>query len=433
MIQRIYGTAFESKKELKQHLFQLEEAKKRDHRVIGNELKLFTIKEDVGSGLILWLPNGSKIRHLIESLWKKTHFQEGYELLYTPHIGKSDLWKTSGHLDFYEENMYSNVSVDDQDYYIRPMNCPFHIFAYQNEHHSYRDLPIRYAELGTVYRYERSGVLHGLMRVRGFTQDDAHIICTPEQMNDEIERVLSFCLTMLKQFHFDKFKLYISTKPEEKSVGDNARWEAAQSALESTVKKMNLPYEIDEGGGAFYGPKIDIKISDAIGREWQCSTIQFDFNLPERFKMTYVDSDGQKAEPYMIHRALFGSLERFLGVLIEHYKGDFPVWLAPNQVSIICVNSNVDDYCKSIHDSLNRNHIRSTIISNSESLGYNIRQQIKTKTPYILVIGDQEQENQTITIRQKKDQNTTTLNEFIEKIQSECRSDLFENLDLLTL
>ena len=323
MLQRIYGTAFAKKSDLEAYLHLLEEAAKRDHRKLGKELDLFSVNEDVGGGLVLWHPKGARIRHEIESFWREEHYKNGYDLVYTPHIGRGQLWETSGHLGFYRENMYSAMEVDGQEYFVKPMNCPFHLAIYKSKGRSYRELPFRWAELGTVYRYEKSGVLHGLMRVRGFTQDDAHIICRPDQMPEEIDRVLQFCLFMLRSFGFNEFKVYLATRPEG-SVGDDARWQAATEALRASVERAKLSYEVDEGGGAFYGPKIDIKIKDALGREWQCSTIQFDFNEPERFGLTYKGSDGADHQPYMIHRALLGSLERFFGVLIEHYEGAFP-------------------------------------------------------------------------------------------------------------
>ncbi|MCL2155435.1 MAG: threonine--tRNA ligase, partial [Leptospirales bacterium] len=316
MLQRIYGISFTDKKELAKHLEFLEEVKKRDHRKLGKELDLFSTHEDVGGGLIHWHPKGSRLRMIIEDWWKKEHYKNGYEILYTPHIGRAQLWETSGHLGFYKESMYSPMDIDSSDYYIKPMNCPFHINIYKNSLRSYRDIPLRWAELGTVYRYEKSGVLHGLLRVRGFTQDDAHIFCTPAQIDDEVKEVLRFSLWIWNTLGFTDIKAYLSTKPE-KSVGDPERWLTAQESLRKAIESANLKVEVDEGGGAFYGPKIDLKIRDAIGREWQMTTIQFDFNMPERFEMTFVGEDGQKHRPYMVHRALLGSMERFIGILIE--------------------------------------------------------------------------------------------------------------------
>jgi threonyl-tRNA synthetase len=418
MLQRIYGTAFFEKKELDDYLAFLEDAKQRDHRTLGKNLDLFSISEDIGAGLVLWHPKGARIRHIVETFWKDEHFKAGYELLYTPHIGKANLWETSGHLGFYNENMYSPMNIDNQDYYIKPMNCPFHILVYKNSHHSYKNLPMRWAELGTVYRYERSGVLHGLMRVRGFTQDDAHIVCTPEQMESEITRVLKFCLYMLNKFGFTEYKIFLSTKPEGKSVGEKEKWDSAQIALEKAIKSAGLDYEVDEGGGAFYGPKIDVKIKDALGREWQCSTIQFDFNLPERFDMTYIGSDGEKHRPFMIHRALLGSIERFFGVLIEHYKGAFPVWLMPEQVRILTISENQKDYAENIATKMLENNIRVKINEDDEKLGYKIREAQMDKIPYMLVIGDKEKENNTISIRtrQNKTLTITSLDDFIELV-----------------
>ena len=423
MLQRIYGTAFFSSKELKIYLHQLEEAKKRDHRKLGKELNLFSIQDDIGGGLILWHPKGSIMRNLIETFWKNEHFNQGYDLVYTPHVGKSELWKTSGHLDFYEENMYDKMSIEDQDYYLRPMNCPFHIMIYNNELHSYRHLPVRYAELGTVYRFERSGVLQGLFRVRGFTQDDAHIICTKAQINDEINRALTFSLTMLKHFGFTEFELFISTKPTEKFVGDPDQWETAELSLKKAVEEQQLPYQIDEGGGAFYGPKIDIKIKDAIGRQWQCSTIQFDFNLPKQFNMSFINTHGDKEEPFMIHRALLGSLERFFGILIEHYSGWFPAWLAPIQCTILTINSDVLDYANTVISSLKQHNIRVSLDASSEKIGYKIRQAIAQKIPYIIIIGDNEKQNKCLTLRHKKENlGSFSVESFLESYQQEFTS-----------
>ncbi|HHE72707.1 MAG TPA: threonine--tRNA ligase, partial [Chloroflexi bacterium] len=331
MLQRIYGTAWRTPKELRQYLAWLEEARKRDHRRLIRDLDLMSFHEEAGPGLAYWHPRGALIRKTIEDFWRDRHLEGGYDFVYTPHIGKAWLWETSGHLEFYKDSMYAPMDVDGQDYYLKPMNCPFHILIYKTALRSYRELPLRWAELGTVYRYEKSGVLHGLMRVRGFTQDDAHIICTPEQIEDEVLRVLRFSLAMLRAFGFEDFQAYLSTRPE-KAVGDPARWEQAQASLRRALEAEKLNYEVDEGGGAFYGPKIDLHVKDALGRSWQLTTIQFDFNLPERFDMTYVGEDGTEHRPYMVHRALLGSLERFFGILVEHYAGAFPVWLCPEQV-----------------------------------------------------------------------------------------------------
>jgi threonyl-tRNA synthetase len=339
------------------------------------------------------------IRSIIEDHWRKEHHKAGYDLLYSPHVGRATLWETSGHLSFYKENMYAEMMVDDQSYFVKPMNCPFHIKVYESQHHSYRDLPLRYAELGTVYRYERSGVLHGLMRVRGFTQDDAHIMCTPDQVRDEIMDVLSLCSNILEAFGFHKKHVYLSTRPKEKYVGHLDLWGSAESALEDAIKAMGWDYAVDDGGGAFYGPKIDIKIEDAIGRLWQCSTIQFDFNLPERFDMTYVGPDGQKHRPIVIHRALFGSLERFFGILVEHYEGKFPVWLAPVQIKLLNLSSETVDYTKTLATTLRQAGIRVATDLSDEKLGYKIREATTEKIPFVGVIGKKEAADNTVSIR----------------------------------
>lgn len=399
MLQRIYGTSFRHKSELTAYLKQLEEAKKRDHRLLGKALDLFSLQEDIGGGLVLWHPKGACVRHVMETYWKDRHFKEGYELLYTPHVGRADLWEASGHLGFYDESMFSEIDVEGQPYYLRPMNCPFHIMVYKNSQRSYRQLPVRYAELGTVYRYERSGTLHGLMRVRGFTQDDAHIICTPDQVQDEILSVLDFCVDVLKVFGFEKVKIYLSTRPEEKFVGDLSHWEKAESALRTAIESRSFSYEVDEGGGAFYGPKIDIKIEDSIGRLWQCSTIQFDFNLPERFDLTYVDASGEKVRPYMIHRALFGSIERFFGILVEHYMGAFPLWLAPVQVKVLSLNKDVQGYCEDIVKELKKEGYRVEPDFSEEKLGYKIRQASMEKVPFQVIVGRKEAEGELLSVR----------------------------------
>ncbi|MDR0301836.1 MAG: threonine--tRNA ligase [Treponema sp.] len=398
MLTRIYGTAWENPKDLKAYLAFLEEVEKRDHRRLGKEMDLYSIHEEAGAGLIYWHPNGGRMRVAIEDFWRQEHFRNGYEILYTPHIGKSWLWETSGHLGFYKGNMYSPMEIDKQDYYIKPMNCPFHILIYNNSGHSYRDLPLRWAELGTVYRYERSGVLHGLLRVRGFTQDDAHIICTPEQMESEIREVLRFSLHIWNVFGFKEIKAYLATKPAE-SVGEQSKWDAALESLRNAINAEGLPYEIDEGGGAFYGPKIDIKIKDALGREWQMSTIQFDFNEPERFDMTFVDSDGQRKRPYMIHRALLGSLERFFGVLIEHFGGAFPVWIAPEQAAVIPVSEMFNDYAKKIAAELKSRDLRVTAELSDDRMNSKIRDCQTRKIPYMLVVGQREADEGTVSIR----------------------------------
>jgi len=403
MLTRIYGTAWENPKDLKAHLAFLEEVEKRDHRRIGKDMELYSIHEEAGAGLIYWHPNGGRMRVALEDFWRREHYRSGYEILYTPHIGKSWLWETSGHLGFYKENMYSPMEIDKQNYYIKPMNCPFHLLIYNNKGHSYRDLPLRWAELGTVYRYERSGVLHGLLRVRGFTQDDAHIICTPEQMESEIREVLRFSLSIWKVFGFKEIKAYLATKPEA-SVGEQKKWDDALESLRRAIDAEGLPYEMDEGGGAFYGPKIDIKIKDALGREWQMSTIQFDFNEPELFNLTFVDTDGQHKRPYMIHRALFGSLERFFGVLIEHFGGAFPVWIAPEQAAVIPVSEAFNDYAKKTAERLKELtseacNLRVTAELSDDRLNAKIRNCQTRKIPYMLVAGQKESDEGTVSIR----------------------------------
>ena len=423
MLQRIYGTAFPTKKELDAYLTQLEEAKKRDHRRLGKDLDLFSISETVGPGLVLWHPRGAFIRNTIETFWRAEHYKNGYELLYTPHIGRSNLWETSGHLSFYQDSMYSPMDIDGGDYYAKPMNCPFHIEVYKSRIRSYRELPCRWAELGTVYRYEKSGVLHGLLRVRGFTQDDAHIICTPEQIESEIQEVLNFCLYIWKTFQFKEIKAYLSTKPE-KSVGDPARWEQAQKSLVQAIQACGLEYEVDNGGGAFYGPKIDLKVKDAIGREWQTSTIQFDFNLPERFNLTYVGEDGQRHQPYMVHRALFGSLERFFGILVENYAGAFPLWLAPEQVRLIPISENQVEYCMEAKKKLRAAGIRAEVDTKDGSMGAKIKEARNMRIQYMAVAGGREQEAGTFSVRSRKEDQlgAMTLEELIEKLQNEIEN-----------
>ena len=400
MLQRIYGTAWLSPKGLKQYLWRLEEARKRDHRKLGKSLDLFSVSDEVGSGLVLWHPNGAMIRFLAERFWEDEHLAHGYEFVYTPHIGKADLWKTSGHLDFYAENMYAPIEIENQQYYLKPMNCPFHIEIYKSDIRSYRDLPMRYAEKGTVYRYERSGVMHGLLRVRGFTQDDAHHFCTPKQMPEEIDFVLSFSLHILRSFGFDDIKAYLSTRPE-KAVGEPERWRDAEAALEASLKRAELPYELDEGGGAFYGPKIDLKIKDALGREWQLSTIQFDFNNPERFDMAYIDEDGHAYQPYMIHRALMGSVERFFGILIEHYGGAFPVWLSPVQAVIIPIADRHVGFAQEVSAVLKEAGLRVSVDARSDRMNAKIRDAEQQKVPYMLVVGDREMENNQVDVRRR--------------------------------
>lgn len=423
MLQRIYGTAWEKAEELQEYLWKQEEARKRDHRKLGKELDLFSINDEVGQGLILWHPKGAKIRMLIERFWINEHEKNGYDFVYTPHIGKSQLWETSGHLGFYNENMYAPIDIEGTKYYIKPMNCPFHLYIYKSNIRSYRDLPIRYAENGTVYRYERSGVLHGLTRVRGFTQDDAHHFCRPDQMPDEIDFVVEFSINMLKAFGFRDFQAYLSTKPE-KSVGDLAQWLAAEQALEESLKRHNLPYEIDQGGGAFYGPKIDFKVNDAIGREWQLTTVQFDFNEPERFDISFIGEDGQPQRPYMIHRALLGSLERFFGVLIEHYGGAFPAWLAPIQAELIPIADRHIDYANKVARELRLEGLRVHVDVRSDRMNAKIRDAQNEKTPYMLIIGDKEMESNAVSLRKRsgEDLGAIPVADFIALARSEVDS-----------
>ncbi len=420
MLQRIYGIAFNSEKEINAHLATIEEAKKRDHRRLGRELELFTTSDEIGSGLIVYLPKAGRIRATIEEFWRQEHFANGYEILYTPHIGLSKLWEISGHLDFYQENMYSPIDIDGQDYYLKPMNCPFHMYAYKSQIRSYRDLPLRWAELGTVYRYERSGVLLGLMRTRGMTQDDAHIFCTPEQMNSEISEVLRFSLHMWRVFGFKNIKVYLSTRPE-KSIGTEKMWQDAQDALRGVIDENKLEYEVDEGGGAFYGPKIDLKIEDAIGREWQMTTIQFDFNLPERFDLMYVGADGQEHRPYMIHRALLGSWERFFGLLIEHYTGAFPVWLAPVQVKIIPVADRHLDHARKLEAEFRSRGVRAEVDDRSERMNLKIRQAQLYKIPYMVIIGDKEVADNSVSVRPRSGEQLPVqpLSDFLEILTRE--------------
>ncbi|MFW6251290.1 MAG: threonine--tRNA ligase, partial [Alkalispirochaetaceae bacterium] len=398
MLQRIYGTAWDSPKELRAHLERLKEIEKRDHRKVGRELDLFSTHEEAGPGLIYWHPKGSRIRLSIEDFWREEHRKGGYELLYTPHVGKSWLWETSGHLDFYAENMYAPMELDNADYYVKPMNCPFHIMIYKTQMRSYRDLPLRWGELGTVYRYERSGVLHGLLRVRGFTQDDAHIFCTPDQVEDEILEVLRFSLRMWDAFGFKDIKAYLATRPE-KSVGEQGDWDTATESLKKAVAEEGLDYELDEGGGAFYGPKIDLKVKDALGREWQMSTIQFDFNLPERFDMTFVDHDGKEKRPFMVHRALLGSLERFFGVLVEHYGGAFPVWLAPEQAVVIPVAPAFSEYAENVAKELKAAGFRASADLSDDRMNAKIRYHQSQKVPYMLIVGENEVEAGAVSYR----------------------------------
>ncbi|MDD2478384.1 MAG: threonine--tRNA ligase [Victivallaceae bacterium] len=402
MLQRIYGTAFEDKKAMNDYFQMLEEAKKRDHRKLGRELDLFSFSDTVGPGLVLWHPKGAFVRHTFETYWRDAHYKNGYDMLYTPNLGRSALWETSGHLDFYKDSMYSPMEIDEQNYYVKPMNCPFHIEIYKSRIHSYRELPLRWAELGTVYRYEKSGTLHGLLRVRGFTQDDAHIICTPEQIEHEISEVLRFSLQVWKDFGFKEIKPYLATRPA-KAVGEPERWDLAIKSLEKAVADAGLVCEIDEGGGAFYGPKIDLKIKDAIGREWQTSTIQFDFNLPDRFDMTYIGDDGKKHRPFMVHRALLGSIERFFGILVENYAGAFPLWLAPEHARIMPITDRQHDFAVKVLAELKQLGFRVSLDDRSESVNAKIKNARNERIPYMLVIGDREVENGTMAVRSRRE------------------------------
>jgi len=401
-LQRIYGTAFFTRKELEEYLTMLEEAKKRDHRRIGQELDLFSTAEELGGGLILWHPKGARIRAVIEQYWRERHWEGGYEILYTPHIGREGLWQTSGHLGFYKDSMYSPMPIDEQNYYLKPMNCPFHIMIYKSRMRSYRDLPLRWAELGTVYRYERSGTLHGLFRVRGFTQDDAHIICTPGQIEGEILRVLDFSISILAAFGFSDNKIELSVrdpKNPSKYAGSEAMWVEAEAALVKALDARGLPYERMEGEAVFYGPKIDIKIKDAIGRFWQCTTIQFDFNMSERFDMTFVGEDGQTHRPYMVHRALLGSMERFFGILIENYRGSFPLWLAPVQAIVLPIADRHEAYALELEQKLKEGGLRVTVDLSREKVNRKIREAEMQKIPLILVVGDKEAAAGTVSLR----------------------------------
>ncbi len=423
MLQRVYGVAFPDKKQLKTHINMLEEAKKRDHRKLGKELDIFSFDPEVGAGLPLWHPNGAALRFIIEKFSIAEHFKRDYKLFSIPHIAGAKLYETSGHLSFYSENMYSPIEIDGQDYILKPMNCPSHIKIFKSGIKSYRDMPYRGFEMGTVYRYERSGVLHGLTRVRGFTQDDAHIFCREDQIEDEISNVLEFTLYMLGVFGFEDRSIYLSTRPE-KSVGTDSNWEIATNALRNALEKSGIGYTIDPGEGVFYGPKIDIKIKDAIGREWQCSTIQVDFNLPERFDVTYIGQDGQKHRPIMIHRALLGSLERFIGILIEHYSGKFPVWLAPVQAIILSVSDEQAADVEKIRQNMLFEELRIESDIRNESIGYKIRDAIARKIPYICVVGNKELENGTLSVRRlgEEKSDSSSIEDFIRMVKEDMKT-----------
>ena len=423
MLQRIYGALFETQEELDDHLGRLEEAQKRDHRRLGRELDLFSFHEEYGPGLVYWHPKGGRIRTVIEDFWRQEHYKAGYEVVYSPHIGKSTLWSSSGHLEFFKESMYSPMDVDGQEYHIRPMNCPFHIQIYRSQTRSYRDLPIRLAELGTVYRYERSGVLHGLLRVRGFTQDDAHIFCRPDQVGEEVARALDFMLFFLKSFGFQDYHVYLATVPE-RYAGSREDWEMAQEVLRRAVEERGLAYDVDEGGAIFYGPKIDVKLLDVLGREWQCTTVQFDFNLPERFDISFIGEDGRERRPYMVHRALLGSMERFLGVLIEHYGGAFPLWLAPVQAAVIPIADRHLEYARAVADDLSAEGLRVDVDDRGERMQAKIRDAQLQKVPYMLVVGDKEVEAKAVAVRTRagEDLGALPLFQVIDRLKDEVAS-----------
>ena len=421
MLQRIYGIVAESARALQAQLDLLEEARKRDHRKLGRELDLFSMHEEVGPGLIHWHPKGARIRSLVEDFWRREHFRGGYELLYTPHIGRAFLWETSGHLGFYRESMYAPMAIDEQEYFLKPMNCPFHIQIYKSQLRSYRDLPLRWAELGTVYRYEKAGTLQGLLRVRGFTQDDAHIFCAPDQVEAEVKRTIRFALFFLKAFGFADISAYLSTRPA-KAIGSGERWTQATDSLEKALKAEGLAYAVDAGGGAFYGPKVDLKVRDAIGREWQLTTIQFDFNMSERFDITYVGEDGQPHRPYMLHRALLGSLERFFGILIEHYGGAFPLWLAPEQVRVLPLTEKQIAAAQQVAETLRAGDVRVTVDGGAGKLGAKIRNAQLAKIPYMLILGPKEAEAGTVSVRSRAggDQGTLSLATFMQQVKAEA-------------
>mgnify|MGYP006101593797 FL=1 len=423
MLQRIYGLLFTTQEELDEYQELREQARQNDHRRLGRELDLFSTQEDYGPGLIYWHPKGARLRIEIEDAWKKAHTEGGYDLVFTPHIGRSTLWETSGHLDFFAEGMFSAMDVDGDDYYLKPMNCPFHIQIYKNTLRSYRELPMRLAELGTVYRYERSGVLHGMLRVRGFTQDDAHIICTPEQLDDEVDGVVNFVVELLGLFNFQNVSATLSTRPA-KAVGESAQWDRAETALKDAIERAGLAYDTEVGGGAFYGPKIDFHLTDTLGRKWQCSTVQFDFNLPERFDMSYVGEDGEPHRPFMVHRALFGSIERFIGILIEHYGGAFPLWLAPVQASIIPIADRHLEHAEAVANKLKQAGIRLTIDTAKERMGNKIRRAQLQKIPYMLIIGDREAEADATSVRTRsgEDLGEIVTDDLIAKLSTEITS-----------
>ena len=422
-LQRIYGTSFFSKKELEDYLRNIEEAKKRDHRVLGKQLDLFSIQELAGPGLIFWHPKGSIIRKEMEDWMRSEYIRRGYSLVYTPHVARRQLWQTSGHEGYYAQSMFDVMELDDAEYRMKPMNCPFHILIYKDSLKSYRDLPVRLGELGTVYRYERSGVMHGLLRVRGFTQDDAHIFCTPDQIEDEIVACMDFALAVLKAFGFDHFQTDLSTwdpKDRKNFLGTAEQWELATRSLENALKRRNIEYKVMPGEAAFYGPKIDVKLVDAIGRLWQLSTIQFDFNLPQRFQLEYVAEDGSRKQPLMVHRALYGSVERFFGVLIEHYAGAFPVWLSPVQTVMIPISERHKDYAEKVAAQLREVGVRVEVDARNEKMNAKIREHAMQKVPFLLVVGDKEAEARSVNVRTRGKEKTEDMpaSEFVEKIKS---------------
>ncbi|MDH4084439.1 MAG: threonine--tRNA ligase [Nitrospira sp.] len=422
MLQRIYGTSFPTKTDVDAYLARLEEIKRRDHRRVGKELDLISIQDEIGPGLVLWHPKGAAVRLLIENFWREQHIRDGYDLVYSPHTARLDLWKTSGHVDYYRDNMFPPMKLEGSEYQLKPMNCPYHIMIYQSHLRSYRDLPIRYGELGTVYRYERTGVLHGLMRVRGFTQDDAHLFCRPDQMETEVSRVLDFTFFVLQTFGFCEFEVFLSTRPKE-SVGGDEHWTLATSALEAALRGRNIAFRLDPGGGAFYGPKIDIKIKDALGRSWQCSTIQVDFNNPERFELSYIGEDGKAHRPIMIHRALMGSIERFFGILIEHYGGAFPTWLAPVQTVVMNITDQQEEYVAAAVTQLKTAGFRAEADLRNEKIGFKIREAEKAKVPFMLVAGKREVENGTLSVRGRSGSNlgNMTVAEVVDLLQAETK------------
>jgi threonyl-tRNA synthetase len=422
MLQRIYGTAFPTQQDLDEHLHQIEEALRRDHRKLGRDLDLFSIHEEVGAGLIHWHPKGAMVRHLIEEFWKDEHLRRGYQLVYTPHIASEKLYSISGHLENYADLMYSPMDIDGQPYRVKPMNCPNHIMIYQSRKRSYRELPIRLAELGTVYRYERSGVLHGMDRVRGFTVDDSHLFCTREQLAQEVEGILDLMDFLLRTFGYE-YTAYLATRPKDKSLGTDEEWAFATAALKAALDRRGLPYEIDEGGGAFYAPKIDVKLRDALGRQWQCPTIQVDLNLPERFGVTYTGPDGQEHPAVMLHRALLGSLERFVGIYIEHTGGEFPVWVAPVQVMVIPATPKAYDYAADTARMLRQGGVRLEVDLRDEKLAAKIRDAELQKVPYMLVVGPREAEAGTVAPRRKGRGQLEAMSRqaFLERVLRETR------------